>query len=165
VRSVWERDNGTYACVQTWTTNYNSSFKSEYTIRETNPDTALYVPQAVDEFQRACLELFGGTPDECPVLFCHREARNEHRAYVGTSATLLGFLIRQPHVMAEMEIAEITTDGFVASTVDKNGNRGSKPFHMAAEIEYVLYKKVGWHSMACVTPLEQFVTDREFLPI
>jgi len=163
-RSVWQRDDGSFAVVQMWTTNYNASFKSNYDIWETNPDKQFFSEQATAEFQRACLELFGGTADECPVLFCHREARNDHRVYVGTPATLLSFLRRQPDVAESFNIVELLPTGFVSGTLRSDGGRGTKPFHMAAGEEYVLYEKQGWHTMACATPLWQFIKDRDFLP-
>ena len=50
------------------------------------------------------------------------------------------------------------------NTVDGKGNKSTKDFAMAEGEEYALYTKLGWQTMACVTPIHQFMPDRELLP-
>ena len=48
----------------------------------------------------------------------------------------------------------------VSGTVDGKGVTGEKEFHMDPSV-YALYIKSGWHTMACATPIEQFMDGRE----
>ena len=158
---VWERADGTFALIQTWTTTFNDKFKSEFQIATANPDVTKFSEQAVEEFKSVCVSLFG--EDARDVLYCHRESHNDRKVYVGDRATLLAFLRAEPQVVAELDIKSLTDDGFVAGTTDGKGETGTKPFAMAPEGEYALYTKIGWHTMACVTPMEQFVDGRDLI--
>ena len=167
---VWQRDDGSLGVMQTWPTNFNAKFKGEFEIAEVNPDPKIYSEEAAAEFGQCCAALFGapatpGVDSESappvPVLYCHRASKNDKPVYVGTCASLLAFLRGQPQVVHALNVISLTDDGFVAGTVDGKGNTGTKDFSMAPEVEYALYTKLGWHTMACVTPLEQFEKDRD----
>ena len=83
------------------------------------------------------------------VLYCHRAANNDKPVYVGTAPALLKFLRASPDIVKSLNIVSLTDDGFVTGTVDGKGNTGTKDFSMAPEVEYALYTKLGWHTMAC----------------
>ena len=162
---VWKRDDGSLALMQTWPTSYNAKFKADFEITTSNPDPQKYIPQAVEEFGKVCTELFGAPAAEPPqILYCHRAAANDLPVYVGTRATLIGFLRRNPSAVEQLNLAEVTDDGFVTNVVDGKGNKSTKDFAMAEGEEYALYTKLGWQTMACVTPIHQFMPDRELLP-
>ena len=76
---------------------------------------------------------------------------------------LLAVLRANADIASSMEIQTVSETGFVTGVVDGKGNRSSKDFTLAAEGEYALYVKQGWETMACATPLEQFLPDRELL--
>ena len=158
---MWRRDDGTFAVVQTWATSYNDKFRADFTVWTENPDPSRFSPQAAEEFQRACVALFGPAAAKEKILYCHKTSTNDRKVYVGTRAVLLSFLGDNAAVRAELNILRVSKDGFVAGTVDGKGTIGTKPFTLAATGEYALYTKLGWETMACPTPLDQFMESRE----
>ena len=157
---VWKRDDGSFALVQTWSTNMNDKFKQEFSIATSNPDTSVYSPQAVEEFERVVKALFGeDATDKQPVVYCHRASENDGPVYVGSGDDLLNFLRNDPHAVTQLNIQCVLADGFVSTVVNRNGD-GTKAFKMAQGVEYVVYVKRGWDTMACATPLDQFVRGR-----
>jgi len=159
---VWERADGTLGLMQTWPTSYNAKFKSDFEIATSNPDPSKFDERGAADFKQTCSALFGERATErTPILYCHRASSNGRRVYVGDAATLLHYLRVRPEVAKELSIESLTSDGFVANVVDGKGKTSTKAFTMAAEGEYCLYTKLGWETMACVTPLEQFVRDRD----
>jgi len=162
---VHERTDGSFAVMQVWPVVFNDKFQAEFQSSTTNPDTDRYSEKAVADLRRACEGLFGAAGAELPVHFCHRAARNDRRVFVGTRTALLRYLRAHSEVVAELNIASLRENGFVAKTVDGRGESGTKDFTMADNgVLYALYTKLGWHTMACVTPLDQFERDRELLP-
>ena len=158
---VWERADGTLALVQTWSTSVNEKFKEQFEVSLTNPDTSIFSTQAVEEFKRTLTSLFGeGALKQEPVMFCHRASVNTKPVLVGDRATLLAHLASHPEALAELNIARLTDDGFVAATVSGKGEKGEKPFALGAGV-YAIYVKMGWHTMACATPIDQFMDGRE----
>ena len=163
---VWRRaDDGSFGVMQCWPTSYNAKFREEFAITVENPNAAVFSPQAADEFARVCTALFGtGALAKVPLRYCHRRTTNaEHLVYVGVRDALLAFLRATPAAVASLNIESVGLEGFVAGTIDGKGERGTKPFALAPEGEYALYVKRGWETMACVTPMEQFLRDRELL--
>ena len=164
---MWQRDDGSVALVQTWSTKFNPKFKKEFTITSTNPDPNVFSEQAVAEFSQACKSLFEINimdPLPTPILYCLRATTNNNKVYVGTPAELLELLRTNPIVVSEMNIKELTETGFIAGTIDGKGKTDIKAFTMPTEeVNYALYTKEGWDVMACVTPLDQFLKDRTFL--
>ena len=163
---VWERADGTYGLRWMWAVKYNEQFKKEYETSTTNPTGSPEVQQAMDEFQTASkkiLKIDDDTP--CPeFLYCHRRTINDKPAYVGSTDELLQFLRTNPDIVKDMNILELTDDGFIAQRVDGNGETNTKQFTMPiGDHQYVLYTKLGWSTMACVTPLDQFLDGREFI--
>jgi hypothetical protein len=162
---VWQREDGTYGLAWIWAVKYNDQFKKEYETSTTNPTGSPAVQQAMDEFRPACkkvLKIDDDTP--CPeCLYCHRKTKNDKPAYVGSTVELLQFLQTNPDIMKAMNILELTENGFIAGVVDGKGKTNTKQFTMPmGEHQYVLYTKLGWSTMACVTPLDQFLDGREF---
>lgn len=156
---IWQRDDGTYALVQAWATNYNDKFRSSFEVTEKNPDETKFAPQAVAEFEQACVNLFGEAA-RGRTKFCHRGSSNDMPVYVGTRAQILAFLHANPNEVEAMNITSIFEEGFVAGTVDGKGNTGEKSFTMAAEGDYALYVKKGWDTLASTAPLWQFMDNR-----
>ena len=148
-----------YALVQTWTTNFNDNFKSSFNIAEHNPDESKFSPNAVKEFEQMCVNLFGEEA-RGRTKFCHKQTTNNNPVFVGTRHQLLSLLMANPHICKDMNILSIFDGGFEAGTVDGKGNTGSKSFNMACDGEYALYIKQGWDTMACATPIEQFMDNR-----
>jgi len=156
---IWAREDRSYALVQSWTTNFNDNFKSSFNIAEHNPDESKFSPNAVIEFEQMCVNLFGEAA-RGRTKFCHKQTTNNNPVFVGTRHQLLSLLMANPHVCKDMNILSIFDGGFEAGTVDGKGNIGSKSFNMAYDGEYALYTKQGWDTMACVTPIEQFMDNR-----
>jgi len=174
---VWRREEGeqqgSYALVQTWTTNYNQSFRDSYTITTTNPDSSKYDPVAVNEFHRVCMALFGAAATSQPVLYCHKATHCKNKSvYTGTPQALMTMLRdTRSKVADEMNITQLSANGngFTAKRVDGNGKEGTTEFEFGgADEEYALYTKVGWNTMACIAPVSQFLHGSELheeLPI
>jgi len=161
VSFVWERSDGTLALVQTWSTSVNDKFKEQFETSKTNPDTSIFAPAAVDEFKETLTRLFGKAAlEQESVMFCHRASTNTDPVFVGPRETLLEHLRENPEILKRFNIARVLEDGFVSGTVDGKGVTGEKEFHMDPNT-YALYIKSGWHTMACVTPIEQFMDGRE----
>jgi hypothetical protein len=163
---VWQRSDGSFALVQSWSSDYNAKFQKEFEISETNPDEGKFSSQAAQEFRYTVEHLFG--PDAAaqkPILYCHRSSRNEKKVYVGTSEVLFAFIRANPHVQKEMSILAIFKAGIVVGLVDGKGQVGLKDFGMAVDVSYALYTKLGWTTMACLTPLDQFMRERELLDL
>lgn len=158
---VWERADGSLALVQTWSTSVNDKFKEQFETSLTNPDTSIFSPQAVDEFKETLKRLFGeGALKQESVMFCHRASTNTEPVFVGQRDTLLNHLRANPEVQKHFNIIDVLDDGFVSGTIDGKGVTGQKEFHMDPS-EYAVYIKAGWHTMACATPIDQFLDGRE----
>lgn len=160
---VWKRDDDTFALVQTWSSDYNAQFLREFRVSETNPDEAKFSTLAAQEFQHTVQHLFGEETAQPRILYCHRQSTNDKKVYVGTSKVLFAFLHANPAVVKEMSILAIFKAGIVVGTVDGRGRHGLKDFGMATDEKYALYTKLGWVTMACLTPLSQFMRERELL--
>lgn len=160
------REDGTIALVQTWSTNFNAKFKSDFKIATANPDPSEFSEAAVAEFRRVTVALFGEAARREPIHFCHNQKTTPRPVYVGDRHALLDFLRRSPDVMQEMCIEAVTADGIIAGVVNPDGKKEeghNKPFAMPEGEQYALYMKLGWHTMACVTPLDQFLRGRTLL--
>lgn len=171
---IWERTDprypdsvGTLALVQTWSTSVNDKFKAEFETSTTNPDTSIFSPQAVDEFKETLTRLFGEAAlKQESVMFCHRASTNTLPVFVGPRKLLLDHLRANPEIQTRFNILKLleetkdTKPGFVSGTVDGQGVTGEKEFHMESGV-YALYIKKGWHTMACTTPIDQFMDGRE----
>lgn len=164
---VREREDGSLALVQAWSTNYNDSFREQYDIHKENPDTSIFSLQAAQEFTTAIAELFGPAADDSsapPVLYCHRASKNDSAVFLATTEELLAFLEGNPQEMVKMGVLSLSKDGFVTRVFGNDGaEKGTKAFTMARGERYALYTKKGYETMACVTPEDQFKKDRDLL--
>lgn len=157
---VWQRDDGTYALVQTWTTDVNDSFRKTFDVSTSNSDPTRFLPQAVTEFKKVIVELFGAAAAQHPILCCTKTTQNDRPTYVGTARQLQLLLCVSQDVLKEKDIVELTPHGFVTRCVDGNGKASTQDFAFPNDDEvYVLYTKVGWHTMACVKTKKQFDHD------
>lgn len=159
---VQKRDNGTFSLVQTWTTSYNDKFRSDFNIQMENPNPAVFVPQAVDEFKQAMVLMFGSTAEDHEILYCQRATENNKKLYVGYSELLLEFLKMHPEDMEALGITELTEGGFITRIVDGRGKVTSKPFTFSPGEKYALHTKQGWETMACITLVAQFNNNRSY---
>jgi len=161
---VWRREDGTHALVQTWPTSFNDKFRKTFDIAEgRNPDPEKFQPQAVSEFQAAMVQLFGPAAADCPILFCHKKTENRSPAVVGTSENVLAHIKKHPELMQELTILSIDTEGtgFVADGTEGDGKKFEKHFSLTPGEQCVVYQKVGWDTMGCTKPLDQFLRDAE----
>lgn len=167
---VFKRESGKneYALVQTWPTAFNAKFKSDFTIFEgKNPDTSAFDPEAESDFKECMKRLFGDVANEHPIQFCHKQTENHGAVFVGVSEALIKFLKRNPEKMREVAIARIEGLGFVA-----DGKRGKdendkfeKSFTLQPGQKYVIYRKVGWETMGCCKPYDQFLRECELIKV
>lgn len=163
---VWDRGDGTICLVQTWSTCYNEKFKSDFKIWDSNPNTKKFDPQAVTEFEECMARLFGrDASKKQKVLFCHKTLDNVGLVYRGKAEKLIELLKNHPDKMENLAIKNVSSDGlsFVAAGKDGDGGQFEETFTMAPGEEYVMYKKVGWDTMGCVKPTDQFLQESEFL--
>jgi len=161
---VWRREDGTNALVQTWPTTVNEKFRKSFEISEgTNPDSNKFQPQAVAEFQEAMARLFGPAAANRPILFCHKKTENTSPAVVGTSEEVLAHLTENPGLMRKLAILSVDREGlsFVSDGTDGDGNKFEKHFTMTEGEQCVVYRKIGWDTMGCTKPLQQFLRDAE----
>lgn len=161
---VSKREDGTFCLVQTWPTSYNEKFKADFKIFSSNPDPKKFDPQAVTEFKECMERLFGEDASSLPVLFCHKSLVNVGPIFLGKAENLIELLERYPEKMQELAIKEVSSKSlsFVSDGIDGKGKRFEKTFTMAPLDDYVMYKKVGWETMGCVKPKEQFLRESEF---
>ena len=166
---VYERPNGTIGLSQIWPIKVNDAFFKQFTVAYgTNPNPKVFQPQAVGEFKRSIDRLFGeGATRKHPVLFAQNKKRNKLPIFKGNSDALQAFLRASPKVCDDMNIAKLYPGGFV-SIISIGGNpaKGEPPkknnyknFDFTPGIEYVLYTKQGYESMACIKGYFQFETD------
>jgi len=161
---VWCREDGTNALVQTWPTTINDKFRKTFEISEgTNPDSNKFQPQAVSEFQETMVRLFGPAAANRPTLFCHKKTENTSPAVVGTTEEVLVHLSENPELMRKLAILSVDREGlsFVSDGTDGDGNKFEKHFTMTEGEQCVVYRKIGWDTMGCTTPLQQFLRDAE----
>merc|ERR1712224_995242 len=154
------RNDGSYALVQVWTTNYTEKFRQEFHCRTDNPDPKWFLPQAVDEFRATVVKLFGAEANHHDILYCHRATLNPNTVYVGTAGALQMFLRANPKVLEEMHILELVENGFVCRTLNDKMEEGTQEFQFPGrDTKVALYMKQGWDGvayMACITPWDQF---------
>jgi len=161
---VWRREDGSNALVQTWPTTVNEKFRKTFEISEgTNPDSEKFQPQAVSEFQATMARLFGPGAANRPLLFCHKKTKNTSPAVVGTSEEVLAHLFENPELMCKLAIHSVDREGlsFVSDGTDVDGNKFQKHFTMTQGKQSVVYRKMGWDTMAYTKPLQQFLLDAE----
>merc|ERR1719183_2933342 len=159
---VWKRDDESYAVMQTWPTNYNDKFREEFACSTKNPNPQVFIPQAADEFKKTVVELFGQKADAQDILYCHKKSWNPKKVYAGTAGELQQLLRENDQVVRELDIIELTEDGFVCRTIDGKKVEGKKDFRFGdRDTKYALYTKIGWNEMACITPWSQFEKDRD----
>jgi len=161
---VWRRKDGTNALVQTWPTTVNEQFRNTFEISKgTNPNSNIFQPQAVSEFQETMVRLFGPAAANHSVLFCHKKTENTSPAVVGTSEEVLAHLAENPVLMRKLAILSVDREGvsFVSDGTDGDGNKFEKHFTMTEGEQCVVYRKIGWDTMGCTKPLQQFLRDAE----
>ena len=74
---------------------------------------------------------------------------------------LLAYFTANKKLWDEVALDSVSSDCFVAKTVDKDGNIGTKSFSLKHNVPYALYSRIGGgQKMACATPLEVFLMDR-----
>jgi hypothetical protein len=163
---VWEQDSDLggisakkYVVVQTWSTNYNQSFKDSYKVSSENPDPAKFDQVASANFRRTIQHLFGDKSVDQPILYCEKITNCPGSpVYTGSCSALLTMLRTHASAAQELGITNVGESGFTCTTVDGNGKEGSFKFQFGStEEEYALYVKAGWDTMACITPLQQFL--------
>jgi len=162
---VRERENGSYALVQTWPTNYNDKFRADFSPKTTNPSPSQFIPQAVEEFKETVVQLFGAGAKSHDILYCHKKTINSKLVYIGTVVALRSFLKANPSVVQELDITELTETGFVCQAVNQRNEKRPLKFSFASsDTMCALYTMQGWEVMACITPLDQFVENRQLGP-
>jgi len=155
-----------HTLVQTWPTKINEKFKKDFKITESNPDMKKFEAAAVNDFKACIQEMFGkDAVKKVSIKFCHKATDNEFPCYLGTTEDLLKYFSLKDNAaaMSAVGIKEMTSNGFLATGEDGKGNKIEKPFKMEPKIKYVIYKKVGWETMGCCKPKEQFDKECEFL--
>jgi len=162
---VWRRDNGTNSLVQTWVTTLNAKFHQDFEISVgVNLDPAKFLPQAVSEFQKAMVQLFGPGATSCPIWFCYKKLASTSPAVVGFGEEVLAHLKEHPELMREVAIASVDSDGlgFVSDGINGKGQKFVKSFRLTPGEQYVVYRKTGWDTMGCTKPLSQFLFEASF---
>jgi len=155
---------GKYSLVQTWPTRFNAKFKEDFDCKEATTDTKHFEPGAVQAFKTCMETMFGaGATNKSPIQYCHKVTTNNFPCYVGLTENLKDRMRKNPAEMEEVGIKELTEDGFLSTGQDGKNNPVEKPFKMEKNTQYVIYKKVGWETMGCCKPLEQFERECEFL--
>eukprot|EP00929_Paragymnodinium_shiwhaense_P082629 TRINITY_DN43651_c0_g1_i1.p1 TRINITY_DN43651_c0_g1~~TRINITY_DN43651_c0_g1_i1.p1 ORF type:complete len:325 (-),score=68.90 TRINITY_DN43651_c0_g1_i1:622-1596(-) len=164
---VWQRDDGSYAIIQTWATNCNPEFKKSFEMTTTMPEDVSQ--QAADEFRRCVTEMFGPASRTQPIVFCRKTTQNKFPAYVGMPESLMELIHRDATVREELRIIKAGVDdkgpnpfAFITRVVDGKGQESTKSFEMAHKLEYVVYVKQGWTTMGCVKPLVQFLAETDW---
>merc|ERR1711933_618863 len=110
------------------------------------------------------VRLFGPAAADRPILFCHNKTENTSPAVVGTSEEVLSHLIENPELMRKLAIHSVDKEAlsFVSDGTDGDGNNFEKQFTMTEGEQCVVYRKMGWETMGCSKPLQQFLRDAEF---
>ena len=162
---VYERPDGSFGVSQIWPIKVNAEFSKNFTVATTNPDPKTFQPQAVVEFRRTIERLFGkGATSRSPIIFAQSKKFNTLPIYKGTAEALQAFLRANPSVCDELKIAKLFPGGFI-STIDIGGKKnGFKHFELTAGVEYLLYSKQGYESMACIKSRAQFVGECQLGP-
>lgn len=170
---VYKRLNGEYGLSQIWPIKVNKQFHENFKVSTTNPNPKVFQPQAVVEFERTIKKLFGSdAPKVAPILYAHNTKRNTKPIFKGTAEELQLFLRASPETCDGLKIAKLYPGGFVCCTaVGGNPKKNEPPkkdsfkhFDFTPGIDYVLYTKQGYESMACVKGYFQFISECELGP-
>ena len=163
---VFERENETFGLAQIWPIKVNKDFYSKFEVSTgTNPDHKIFQPQAVFEFERSIKRLFGDDAlDRVQILYAKNTNTNKLPIYKGSAAALESYLRAHPEAVDQLKIAKLFPGGFVATvTIEKKKKNGYKQFDFTPGIEYVLYTKQGFESMACIKMYSAFERECDFL--
>jgi len=168
---VFARPNGTHGVSQMWPMKINDSFFKGYkvTTNYSEVDPTVFQPQAVAEFERTLKCLFGEEATKrSPIMYAKNSKVNKFVVFKGQAEAIEMFLRQNPEACDLLKIAKLYLGGFVA-IVSKGGSpekakHSYKQFDFTPGEEYVLYTKVGYESMACIKPYEQFVRECKLGP-
>jgi len=157
---IIQRNDGELGLVRTWAVKYNTEFKGRCQVLDENPTPLKFQPQAVEEFQKAMIKLFGQSA-RGHVKYAFTSQKNESSVYIGTGEQVINLLKSCSQLRKELDIAEVFDGhgetGFAARiTNKKEGYTGNKKFQVAKDQMTTLYSKKGFDSMACSKPLPQF---------
>lgn len=157
---VWKRNDGTYAVVQTWPVEINEKFRK--TFEEQNfPDPNIFNQDAMEEFKMSMIKLFdlpANNPD-MPLLSVKKKTENNLPVYVGKGKALMSMLRTRADIRAQLDITKLEEpDGFECQW-KCDGRTGPKSWKFDLTLDYCLYTKLGWDTMACVKPKSQFDKD------
>jgi len=149
----------------------NDSFFKGYkvTTNYSEVDPTVFQPQAVAEFERTLKCLFGEEATKrSPIMYAKNSKVNKFVVFKGQAEAIEMFLRQNPEACDLLKIAKLYLGGFVA-IVSKGGSpekakHSYKQFDFTPGEEYVLYTKVGYESMACIKPYEQFVRECKLGP-
>jgi len=156
---VWEREDKSHAVMQTWPVEINEAFKKSFTVIQ-NPDPKICIPQARDEFERSMRKLFQlGDTEKLDVWSVIRKSPNPNPLYIGTGGQLMAMLRISKDIRDQLKITSILEPNGIECKWECEGRTGYQVWKMDLKLEYSLYLKKGWDTMACVKPKTQFDWD------
>jgi len=162
--------------MQTWPATFNPKFQEDFTLSEypDNPDPDHFCAEALEEFKDTMLKLFNidrQTPN-LPIKFAYKKTNNEERVYVGGGEALMALLRLNSRIRKDLDIETLLEpDGFISrwkrpkeTGTETVTETGTKEFFMDLTLEYCLYTKKGWETMACVKARSQFAYECSLKP-
>jgi len=156
---VWLRENGSFAVVQTWPVEINAKFKETFEQVET-VDAEHFDPTAMNEFKRSMKKLFKLQENEdVEVMSVKRNNENGQPVYVGKGDALMAMLRISEEIRNSLMITSLAEPDGLECQWTCEDRKGTRVWHMDLTLEYCLYLKQGWDTMACVKPKEQFDWD------
>merc|ERR1719367_2666825 len=98
--------------------------------------------------------------EDVEVMSVKRESENNKPLYVGKGDALMAMLRVSEDIRTSLRITKLAEpDGLQCEWTNGDGKSGTKDWKMDLTVDYCLYVKQGWDTMACVKPKEQFDWD------
>jgi len=164
---VWKDDEGKFNLVQVWTINYNEKFRSTFTESDTNPDPNVFEQKAVENLQKAAVDVFGDEAMNVPIKYVSTVTNNKQVVYQGTTEQILAFL-DEPGIKEFLDVQSVNGNNVTVTTFQHESpvcgcslfgpKKGTQTFTLSSDPseKQVLYLRKGFTKFWCFKPLLQF---------
>merc|ERR1712107_707474 len=164
---VWKGDDGKFNLVQVWTINYNETFRSTFTESDTNPDPNVFEQKAVENLQKAAVDVFGDEAMNVPIKYVSKETTTNQVVYQGTTEQILAFL-DQPGIKEFLDVKSVDGKNITVTTFQLESpvcgcsfcgpKKGKQTFTLSSDLseKQVLYQRKGFTKFWCFKTIDQF---------
>ena len=174
---IWKQKDH-HVLVHTWPIEFNQQFKKSFQISNKyihgDPifNDRYFPPEAIQNFRHTCHKLFGknSVSLDNPIHLCYQQKNHHGQIYQGKGKQLLALLHDNKELKKTFKIKEVTSldtkrgnYSFTSIIVINGKVHGDKTFYIHPEIDYILYMKSGYQTMAMMTPSSDFLRYNELI--